>query len=82
MQDNGTSGFGPLSTGGKRPWFGPKRFGYGYAPQTWQGFVVTALSLVLVVVVAAITHAHSALFIGAIVLVVVVHLVIIAVQRR
>ncbi len=36
--------FGPgFATGGRRPWFGPKRAGVGYRPQTWQGWVVTAL---------------------------------------
>lgn len=24
----------------KRPWFGPKRFGYGVGPQTWQGWLI------------------------------------------
>jgi hypothetical protein len=23
-----------------RPWFGPKRFGWGLRPQTWQGWVI------------------------------------------
>jgi hypothetical protein len=23
-----------------RPWFGPKRFGYGISPKTWQGWVI------------------------------------------
>ena len=26
----------------KRPWFGPKRFGYGISPQTWQGWLIVA----------------------------------------
>jgi hypothetical protein len=24
----------------KEPWFGRKRFGYGWGPRTWQGYVV------------------------------------------
>lgn len=31
----------------RRPWFGPKRIGWGYRPQTWQGW-----GLILAVVVA------------------------------
>jgi len=33
----------------KRPWFGPKRIGYGISPKTWQGW------LILAVFVAAVT---------------------------
>ena len=35
-----------------RPWFGPKRIGYGLRPQTWQGWLVMALFAVVVVAVA------------------------------
>jgi hypothetical protein len=38
-----------LSEPGKRPWFGPKRIGYGLRPQTWQGWTI-----VLVLAAAAI----------------------------
>lgn len=32
----------------RRPWFGPKRVGFGIRPQTWQGWaVVVALVLVI-----------------------------------
>jgi hypothetical protein len=27
----------------KQPWFGQKRFGYGFGPRTWQGYLVTAV---------------------------------------
>jgi len=36
----------------RRPWFGPKRIGWGIRPQTWQGWLVTALLVVVVAVVA------------------------------
>jgi hypothetical protein len=26
-----------------RPWFGPKRVGWGYRPQTWQGWLTVAV---------------------------------------
>jgi hypothetical protein len=35
-----------------RPWFGPKRVGYGLRPQTWQGWLVTLVPVVIIVVVA------------------------------
>ena len=31
----------------RRPWFGPKRFGFGISPQTWQGWVVVAVTAVV-----------------------------------
>lgn len=40
-----------------RPWFGPKRLGFGLRPQTWQGWLVTLVPAVLVVAVAvAVAH--------------------------
>ena len=33
----------------RTPWFGPKPFGFGYRPQTWQGFLVVAALLVYTV---------------------------------
>ncbi len=44
---------------GKRPWFGPKRFGYGTRPQTWQGFLITGLCVAFIAVLAALTGGHS-----------------------
>jgi hypothetical protein len=74
---------GLASRGGRgQPWFGPKRFGYGWGPRTWQGFLVTGVSVALLVGVGSATKGHGALFIGVIVLVVAVHLAIIAIQRR
>jgi hypothetical protein len=35
-----------------RPWFGPKRAGYGIRPQTWQGWLVVAGFVVVIVAVA------------------------------
>ncbi len=32
----------------RRPWFGPKRVGFGLRPQTWQGWaVMTAFAVVV-----------------------------------
>jgi hypothetical protein len=44
------SGLGPGRE--RRPWFGPKRFGLGYRPQTWQGYTVVIGLMVLVTVLA------------------------------
>jgi hypothetical protein len=60
--------FGPNSGGqGKRPWFGPKAIGFGYGPRTWQGYLLVAVSIVPIVIVAAITGGHSPLMAVAII---------------
>lgn len=46
---------------GRQPWFGPKQFGFGYGPRTWQGYVLVALSVLPLVILAAITGGHSPL---------------------
>jgi hypothetical protein len=35
-----------------RPWFGPKRVGYGFRPQTWQGWAIVAAVAVAIIVIA------------------------------
>ncbi|MFK4495015.1 hypothetical protein ABH936_002144 [Dermacoccus sp. GAS27A] len=38
-----------------KPWFGPKRIGWGISPRTWQGYLVTIIgSLVLAAIVVAV----------------------------
>ena len=32
-----------------KPWFEPKRFGYGASPATWQGWAVTVLFLAMMI---------------------------------
>ncbi|MCW2541533.1 MAG: hypothetical protein JWN95_3258 [Frankiales bacterium] len=39
----------------RRPWFGPKRIGWGLRPQTWPGRVVTILVIAVIVVVIRVT---------------------------
>jgi energy-coupling factor transporter transmembrane protein EcfT len=39
-----------------RPWFGPKRVGYGLRPQTWQGWAVVAIACLAVIVIVLITR--------------------------
>ncbi len=52
---------------GKRPWFGRKAIGFGYGPRTWQGYLLVALSVVPVIVVAATTRGHLPLMAVAII---------------
>ena len=41
----------------RRPWFGPKRVGYGLRPQTWQGWtLMLAAAAVIVVVFTVFVH--------------------------
>jgi hypothetical protein len=40
-------------------WFKPKKFGYGAAPSTWEGWVVTTAYCVVVWVSAAILATHT-----------------------
>jgi hypothetical protein len=56
--DTGPGPYGSRSPG--RPWFGPKRFGYGLSPRSWQGWLITAGVVAVAVVVSLTTHArHS-----------------------
>ncbi|HTT53627.1 MAG TPA: hypothetical protein VMH35_19715 [Streptosporangiaceae bacterium] len=66
----------------RRPWFGPKRFGIGYGPQTWPGFLVTAVLVLFVAGTAAVTGGHSPLMVVAIAVAVLVPFLIIRIQRR
>ena len=66
----------------RRPWFGPKRFGIGYGPQTWQGVVVTAVLVLLVAGTAVLTGGHTPLMALPIGAAVVVPLIIMRIQRR
>ena len=41
-----------------RPWFGPKRVGFGLRPQTWQGWVVIIVVVAAVIVVRLVAGSH------------------------
>lgn len=43
----------------RRPWFAPKRFGAGYRPQTWQGYLVGAVVALLVILIATIARGNA-----------------------
>jgi Ni/Fe-hydrogenase subunit HybB-like protein len=40
-----------------RPWFGPKRVGFGLRPQTWQGWFLT-IGLIAIVIVIVLVLQH------------------------
>jgi hypothetical protein len=72
---------GPGFGGGKRPWFGPKRIGWGYRPQTWQGWLVTAIMVAVLIGTATVAQGAPWFFV-VVVAVVAVPFIIIAAQRR
>ena len=41
-----------MSKNSSRPWFGPKRVGYGLRPQTWQGWAIIAALAAAVIIIA------------------------------
>jgi hypothetical protein len=67
---------------GKRPWFGPRAFGFGLAPQTWQGVLVVAALVLLVVAVVSATGGHSPLIFVAVAVAIGIPLLINQMQRR
>jgi hypothetical protein len=40
----------------RRPWFGPKRIGFGLRPQTWQGWLIVAVPTAAIVILAILGH--------------------------
>jgi len=42
----------------RKPWFGPKRFGWGVGPRSWQGWLVTAAVIVVILVIRQLTIIH------------------------
>jgi hypothetical protein len=66
----------------KQPWFGPKRFGYGYGPRTWQGWVVTGVLVLFVILVATVTKGHMPWILIGIIPAIAVPFIIMGIQRR
>lgn len=55
----------------KRPWFGPRRFGWGWAAETWQGWAVNLIAVAaMAVVLAVMDDRHPAALIAATTLIV------------
>jgi hypothetical protein len=56
------SGIDPFGRGtgrGRQPWFGPKRYGFGYGPRTWQGYLLVLASVTPLIIMAALLGGHS-----------------------
>jgi hypothetical protein len=66
----------------KRPWFGPKQFGRGYGPRTWQGYLVSAILVLYVILMSTLTKGHMPGMLFAIVPAIAVPFIIMAIQRR
>lgn len=66
----------------KQPWFGQKRFGYGFGPRTWQGYLVTAILAVYAIVVVTVTKGRMPDILFAIIPVIAVPLIIRSIQSR
>jgi hypothetical protein len=75
----------PPGSQNKPGWFGPKAFGVGYSPRTWQGYLVTAgvaLLAILIGTVAKGHHHHSSLIWLAVIPVIAIPWIIRMIQRR
>jgi hypothetical protein len=66
----------------KQPWFGAKRFGYGFGPRTWQGYLVTAILAVFAVTVGTLVKGRMPDMLFVIIPVIAVPLVIRSIQSR
>lgn len=41
---------------GRKAWFGPRPFGYGYTPISWEGWAVTAVLAAVILISTALLH--------------------------
>jgi hypothetical protein len=82
MNDDG----GQYDTGSypknKEPWFGAKRFGYGFGPRTWQGYLVTAILALFAIAVGTLVKGRMPDMLFVIIPVIAVPLIIRAIQSR
>jgi hypothetical protein len=66
----------------RQQWFGAKRFGYGFGPRTWQGYLVTAILTVFAIVVGALVKGRMPDILFVIIPVIAVPLIIRSIQSR
>jgi hypothetical protein len=50
---------------GRRPWFGPNRFGGGWHPRTWPGYLITTVIIVAIEAISVGTRAGWAVYLVA-----------------
>jgi hypothetical protein len=82
MNDDG----GQYDIGGspkpRQQWFGAKRFGYGFGPRTWQGYLVTAILALFAIVVGTLVKGRMPDMLFVIIPVIAVPFIIRAIQSR
>ncbi|MGY8997663.1 MAG: hypothetical protein ACKVH7_14560 [Alphaproteobacteria bacterium] len=37
---------------GSKPWFRKKKYGFGFSPNTWQGWLITVVVVIIVIAIA------------------------------
>jgi hypothetical protein len=68
--------------GGRRPWFGPKLFGYGWSPQTWQGYLIVAAVIGITLLLTVGTHKGSTPYLVAVIPLAAIAIIRTAARRR
>jgi hypothetical protein len=66
----------------RQPWFGQKRFGYGFGPRTWQGYLVTAILAAFAIIVGTLIKGRMPEMLLVIIPVIAVPLIIRSIQSR
>jgi hypothetical protein len=66
----------------REQWFGAKRFGYGFGPRTWQGYLVTAVLAGFAIAVGTLVKGRMPEMLFVIIPVIAVPLIIRAIQSR
>jgi len=66
----------------RQPWFGQKRFGYGFGPRTWQGYLVTAILAGFAIIVGTLVKGRMPDMLFVIIPVIAIPLIIASVQNR
>jgi hypothetical protein len=72
----------PFAPQPRTPWFGRKKYGYGWGPRTWQGWLVTGALLVFAILMTSASKGHGALVAVGLVPLVAVPLIITWLQQR
>jgi hypothetical protein len=75
-------GDNPEPRGRGEPWFGAKRFGYGFGPRTWQGYLVTAVLAGFAIAVGTLVKGRMPDMLFVIIPVIAVPLIIRSIQSR
>jgi hypothetical protein len=66
----------------RRPWFGAKRFGYGFGPRTWQGYLITGILALFAIAVGTLVKGRMPDMLFVIIPVIAIPLIIASIQNR